>query len=158
MPFKMTAPLAPAAQRGRGVPRVNLETRARRSDRRGRAHVRKASAEKELLRIMLLQRSRVETIAERIGPDGFWDPCYRSIFAALLSEGTSTSMDELATKLDPEAIEVVESLIEDPLALGTDPQRTIDDSRAQLEVRDIEDRLAEIQRLLPLANPPPTPG
>jgi DNA primase len=146
------APSQPAAQRGQGVPRINLEPRVRRGDRRARARVRKASAEKELLRIMLLQPSRVETIAERIGPDGFRDPCYRSIFAALLSDGSSTTMDELAAKLDPEEIEVVESLIEDPLALGSDPQRTIDDSLAQLEVRDIEDRLSEIQRLLPLAS------
>lgn len=142
----------PAPQRGQAALRINLEALAPRGDRRSRAHVRKASAEKELLRIMLLQRSRVETIAERIGPDGFRDPCYRSIFSALLSDGSSTSTDELAAKLDPEAIEVVESLIEDPLALGSDPQRTIDDSLAQLEVRDIEDRLSEIQRLLPLAS------
>ncbi|HEY4955975.1 MAG TPA: DNA primase [Gemmatimonadaceae bacterium] len=137
---------------GQPGPRINLETRARRGDRRARSHVRKASAEKELLRIMLLQRSRVETIAERIGPDGFRDPCYREIFVALLSDGGATTPEELASKLDPEAIEVIESLTEDPLALGIDPQRTIDDSLAQLEVRDIEDRLSEIERLLPLAS------
>ena len=138
--------------RGQPSPRINPELRARRGDRRARSHVRKASAEKELLRIMLLQRARVETIAERIGPDGFRDPCYRSIFAALLEDGGGSSAEELAAKLDPEAIEVVESLTEDPLALGIDPQRTIDDSLAQLEVRDIEDRLSEIERLLPLAS------
>ena len=63
---------------------------------------------------------------------------------------SSFFIDRLRAGEDP--FEVVESLIEDPLALGIDPQRTIDVSLAQLEVRDIEDRLSEIQNLLPLAS------
>jgi hypothetical protein len=60
-------------------------------------------------------------------------------------------MDELAAMLDPESIEVAESLLEDAGAL-MEPQRTIDDSLAQLEVRRMEDRVAEIDGLLPLAS------
>ena len=100
---------------------------------------------------MLAQRSRVDTIAERIGPDSFRDSRYRAIFSALLSAGESADIDEITATLDPEEIEVVESLVEDPLAL-VDPQRTIDDSLAQLEVRDMEDRVSEINRLFPLAS------
>ena len=48
----------------------------------------------------------------------------------------------------PEGTEaVIESLMEDPNAL-VDAQRTIDDSLAQLEVREMEERLAEIDRLI----------
>jgi DNA primase len=132
------------------APRINLDVRARRGDRRTRANVRGSSAERELLRAMLMQRSRVETIAERVGPDSFRDPRYRGIFTALLTLDEAAPMDELGALLDPDQIEIVESLIEDPGAL-LDVQRTIDDSLAKIQVRDLEDRVAEIERLLPLA-------
>jgi len=143
-------PAARPATESQPAPRINLDVRARRGDRRTRAHVRGSSAERELLRAMLMQRSRVETIAERVGPDSFRDPRYRGIFAALLKLDEAASMDELGALLDPDQIEIVESLIEDPGAL-MDVQRTIDDSLAKIQVRDLEDRVAEIERLLPLA-------
>jgi len=142
---------APIAPRVEPAPRINLEVRARRGDRRVRAHIHGASAERELVRAMLVQRSRVDTIAERVGPDTFRDSRYRAIFSALLSAGDSATLDEIAAKLDSEEIEVIESLTEE-VGAQNDPQRTIDDSLAQLEVRDMEDRVAEIDRLLPLAS------
>lgn len=143
-PQHVTAPSQPA-------PRINPDIRTRRGDRRTRAPVRGASAERELLRAMLLLRSRVETIAEHIGPDSFRDPRYRAIFEALLNADERASMSDLAEKLDPESIEVAETLLDEAGAL-IDPQRTIDDSLAQLEVRRMEDRIAEIDGLLPLAS------
>ena len=139
------------ATQSQPAPRINPDVRTRRGDRRARSSVQGASAERELLRAMLLQRSRVETIAERIGPDSFRDPRYRAIFEALLDGGEDASIDALAATLDPESIEVAESLLEDAGAL-IEPQRTIDDSLAQLEVRRMEDRVAEIDGLLPLAS------
>ena len=100
---------------------------------------------------MLAQRSRADAIAERIGPDSFRDSRYRAIFSALLTAGDSATIEEVTATLDPEEIEVIESLMEDPNAL-VDAQRTIDDSLAQLEVREMEERLAEIDRLIPLAS------
>jgi DNA primase len=132
-------------------PRINLEIRARRGDRRARALVRGASAERELVRAMLAQRSQVEFIAERIGPDSFRDERYRAIFSALLSSEDGASLQELAPMLDAESIEVAEALVEDRGAL-IDAQKTIDDSLAQLEVRAMEERLAEIDGLLALAS------
>ena len=139
------------SQRPPVTPRISSEVRARRADRRPRPQVRNASAERELLRAMLSQRARVETIAERVGPDSFRDPRYRAIFSALLASGDSATMDEIAPMLDAEQIEVVESLLEESTAI-LDAQRTIDDSLAKLEVRDMEDRLAEVDRLIPLAS------
>jgi hypothetical protein len=60
-------------------------------------------------------------------------------------------MDEIAPMLDAEQIEIVESLLEDATAI-VDVQRTIDDSLAKLEVRDLEDRIVELDRLIPLAS------
>ena len=100
---------------------------------------------------MLIQRSRADAIAERIGPDSFRDSRYRAIFSALLAAGDSATIEEVTATLEPEEIEVIESLLEDPGAL-VDAQRTIDDSLAQLEVREMEERLAEIDRLIPLAS------
>jgi DNA primase len=142
-----TAPL----QRQPPTPRINTEVRARRGDRRTRSHVRNASAERELIRAMLTQRSWVEAIAERVGPDGFRDSRYRAIFSALLNAGESETIQEIAPKLDAEVIEIMESLLEEPYSI-VNLQKTVDDSLAKLEVRDIEDRLAEIDKLLPLAN------
>jgi DNA primase len=141
--------LAPPS-RQQPAPRINVEIRARRGDRRTRAHVNRASAERELIRAMLAQRSQVEAIAERIGPDVFRDDRYRAIFAALLSSPEG-SLGDLAPLLDEEAIEVAEQLLEDRAGL-IDPQRTIDDSLAQLDVRAMEERLAEIDGLISLAS------
>jgi hypothetical protein len=99
---------------------------------------------------MLVQRSQVEAIAERIGPDAFRDERYRAIFTALLS-APDASLGDLAPMLDEESIEIAEQLLEDRAGL-IDAQRTVDDSLAQLEVRGMEERLAEIDGLLSLAS------
>jgi DNA primase len=119
----------------------------RREPRRGGG----SAAERELVRVMLQQRSRVESIAERIGPDSFRDPRYRAIFAALLDAGQEASLADMAASLDQDALETAEEL----LGSGDyelDAQRTVDDSITRLNVREMEDRLLEIDRLLPLAS------
>jgi hypothetical protein len=98
-----------------------------------------------------MQRARADAIADRIGPDSFRDSRYRAIFSALLAAGDSATIEEVTATLDTEEIEVIETLMEDPNAL-VNAQRTIDDSLAKLEVREIEERLAEIDRLFPLAS------
>ncbi len=143
--------VSPASTRPRPAPKINVEMRARRVDRRARAHGRGVSAERELIRAMLHHRARVEGIAERVGPDSFRDAGYRAIFAALLELGDDASMEELALRLDADDIELVERLAQDSDAL-INAQRTIDDSLAQLEARDLEERLAEVERLYPLAD------
>lgn len=108
-------------------------------------------AERELVRAMLQQRSRVESIAERIGPDSLRDARFRAIFSALLDADEDTSLADLASSLDPDSLAVAEDLLGNKEAL-VDPLRTIDDCITRLNVRDMEDRLAEIDSMLPLAN------
>jgi DNA primase len=125
--------------------------RMRGADRREPRRDAGSSAERELVRAMLQQQSRVETIAERIGPDSFHHPVYRAIFAALLEAGDDASIEDLAPSLDPEALEIAEELIAGADGF-IDPQRTIDDSITRLHVREMEERLAEIDRLMPIAS------
>jgi DNA primase len=126
--------------------------RGRVSDRREPRRKAGSSAERELVRVMLQDRTRVEPIAERIGPDAFHDPDYRAIFSALLEAGEEGTMTELAAVLDEEASSVAEEMLGEGEAMPN-PQRTIDDSITRLHVRDMEERLNDIDRLLPLANP-----
>jgi DNA primase len=125
--------------------------RARASDRREPRRNAGASAERELVRAMIQDRSRVEPIAERIGPDSFQHPIYRDIFSAFLEVGEQATIEELSAVLDADAISVIEDLLGDGEA-QMNPQRTIDDSITRLHVRDMEERVAEIDSLLPLAN------
>ena len=141
----------PEAAPSRQPPPQRPTIRGRVSDRREAPRRVGSSAERELVRAMIQDRSRVEPIAERIGPDMFRDSVYRAIFAALLEKGESSTMDELADALDAEALETIEEMIGEGEAL-VNAQRTIDDSITRLNVRDMEESLAEIDRLLPLAN------
>ena len=125
--------------------------RGRTGDRRESRRKVGSSAERELIRVMLHDRSRVEPIAERIGPDAFRYPAYRAIFSALLEAGEETSIDQLSERLDEESLELIQDMLGEGEAL-INPQRTIDDSITRLNVRDMEERLSEIDRLAPLAN------
>lgn len=133
------------------VRRAGPAIRARPSERRNVVADRGASAEKELIRAMLQERSRVESIAERIGPDAFRDPRLGEIFAALLDSDADVSLDDLSGRLRADSIAIAEELLSDGGA-QVDVQRTVDDSLTRLHVRDMEDRLIAIDRLLPLGD------
>jgi len=126
--------------------------RGRQGDRRRPPRDRGTSAERELVWAMLQQRSRVESIAERIGPDAFRHPAYKAIFAALLDAGESVTLEEIGKTFDADTLDEAEELLGEGEA-GKEAQKTIDDSIAKLNVRDMEERLDEIKGLLPLANP-----
>ena len=125
--------------------------RGRTNDRREPRRNAGSSAERELIRAMLNDRSRVEPIAERIGPDAFRNPAYRAIFSALLESGEEKPIDKLSEALDADSIELMQEMLGEGDAL-INLQRTIDDSITRLHVRDMEERLAEIDSLIPLAN------
>ena len=145
----------PAAPRDEREPPPSIEepsrarTRERRtSDRRTRA--RGESAERELVRVMLHERGEVDGLAERIDPAEFRNAELREIFQTLVQLGDGIGIEELSSALTPAAVEEMQALLEEPDAL-VDIRRTVDDSLAALRVREMETRLAEIDRLLPLA-------
>jgi DNA primase len=135
------------------VPRISPAARVRRGERRAQHGQRGASGERELIRAMLLVRSRVEQIAEKLGEENFHDPQYRAIYHALIVSGPDATIDELSAILDAESIGV----IEDILAEGQtqmDEERTINDSLATLRARKLDERAAELDRIIPLADGP----
>ncbi len=133
------------------APRISPAARVRRGERRARYTERGASAEKELVRAMLMVRNRVESIAEKLGEESFRDPDYRAIYRALIAAGPDSNIEEVSAHLDEDTIQTVEELLADG---GTqiDAERTVNDSLASLRARDLDQRLADIDRLLPLAS------
>ena len=145
-PRTTESPTAPA-------PRISPAARVRRGERRAQHGQRGASAERELLRAMLLVRARVEQIAEKLSEQNFHDLQYRAIYHALIVSGPDATIDELSAILDAESIGV----IEDILAEGQtqmDQERTINDSLATLRARELDERAAELDRIIPLADGP----
>ena len=108
------------------------------------------SAERELVRAMLKQRSLVERLTERVGPDSFHEPRYREIFATLLEPGPERSVQELAAVMTPPAVEMMQSLLGEPDAIQ-DLDRTVEHSLARLDERELALRNREIDRLISMA-------
>jgi DNA primase len=144
-----SAPPPTAAPRQTG-PRISPTARVRRGERRAQHGERGASAERELVRAMLSGRSRVEQIAEKLGEETFRDEVYRAIYHALIAAGPESTIEELSANLDEEAIGVLEDIIAEG-AIQMDPERTINDSLATLLARDLDQRAAELDRIIPLA-------
>jgi len=108
------------------------------------------SAEEMLILAILQQRPLLEVIAERIGADSFQNPQFRSIFRALLERGADATIEQIASVLQPDSIEVVEELMQKEGAI-LDANRTIDDSIAKMRTRDIDNRMSELHGLLTVA-------
>jgi DNA primase len=147
-----SAPVAAPAPRP-NAPRVSPEARVRRGERRAQHGERGASAERELIRAMLSVRSRVEQIAEKLGEETFHDDAYRAIYHALILAGPESTIEGVSANLDEEEI----GLLEDIIAEGSsqmDVERTVNDSLATLLARDLDERAAELDRIIPLAQGP----
>jgi len=137
---------APVPQ-GRGEPRPARPRTARPPERVTGEGL---SAERELIRAMLKQRSLVERLTERVGPDSFQEPRYREIFATLLEPGPERSVQELAAAMTPPAVEMMQSLLGEPDAIQ-DLDRTVEHSLARLDERLLARRNREIDRLIRMA-------
>lgn len=130
-------------------PARQLDDRRNIPDRRARYTARGASAERELVRTMLHKRETVEPVAEHIGPDSFRDLDFREIYAALLKLGEDTALEDVAEILSPSAAVTLQDLLEDDTS---EMQETpVADGISALRARDVEERLAEIDREFPLA-------
>jgi DNA primase len=133
-------PAPPPARRAR--------TRDRRTNRRAAA----ARAERELLRVMLHDRRYVELVAERLGGESFTDDAYRMIFTELVALGPDATISEIAGGFDEEAIEVLEELVAENGGLDR-ANETVEGSVNAMLSRNLDARLNEIDREMPLAAP-----
>jgi DNA primase len=133
------------------APRISPAVRARRGERRAQRSERGDSAERELIRAILLNRSRLEQIAEKLGEQSLRDPQYRAIYRALMATGPDSTIDEVTANLDEETIATVEDLLAEG-SIMMDPERTISDSFATLRARDLDRRAEELDRIIPLAD------
>lgn len=136
---------------GPAEPRVSPAARTRRGERPTPHSERGASAERELIRAMLFLRTRVEQITERLGKESFREPQYRAIYLALIAAGPDATIENVTAHLDEDSIATVEEIIAEG-SYQIDPERTISDSLAELQARELDGRLAEIDRIAPLAN------
>ena len=133
------------------APRISLALRARRGERRVQRSERGDSAEREIIRAILLNRSRLEQIAEKLGAQSLRDPQYRAIYRALIAADPDSTIEEVTANLDEDTIATVEDLLaEGPIQM--DPERTISDSFATLRARDLDRRAEELDRIIPLAD------
>ena len=131
------------------APRLSPAARVRRGERRAQHGERGESAERELVRAMLFNRSRVEQVAEKLAAKTFRDPQYRAIYRALIAAGPDSSVEEVTANLDEDTIETVEALLAEG-SIHLDLERTINDSFATLRARDLDQRAAELDRVIPL--------
>ncbi len=106
-----------------------------------RAGANEEPIERELVRVMLRERSWVERIAERHGPDGFRDPRYAALFLALLAHGPETELGDVLTGLPDDLAALATTL----LAVGDAPS-DVEWSLMKLQRRAVEERMAELQQ------------
>lgn len=115
---------------------------------RGRAHDGGVvGAERELVHAMLDDPGRTVAIAEKVDPADFIDECYRAIFYAMLDLGDSYTIDRLADRLEPEDIDVLNSILDERGALIY-PDESVAASIGIIEMRKIEAHQAEIDRTM----------
>jgi hypothetical protein len=105
-----------------------------------------------LLRVMLHDRRYVELVAERLGADSFTDETYRMIFTELVALGPEATIGEIAGGFDREAIEVLEELVGEEGGMDR-ASEIVDGSLNTIASRDLDARLTDIDRVMPLAAP-----
>ena len=152
---KTAAPRPPEQARSEGPPperRGGPDHERRIGDRRTPVRPREHGAERELVSAMLHQRSLVELVSERIGPEVFRDRRYRDIFAALLRLGGDAPVEALADTLDPEALEAMQVLLGEANA-HIDRERTVSEALARVRVRELERELRQLDEDLRFASP-----
>jgi DNA primase len=136
-----------------------------------------SSAERELLRVMLLHPDMVDRIIEEVSrvevdvgahdpevedaevPLGvIRDPAYAQIFQAISNAAAEPdqAIEVMAEQLGPLENHIVEELRSEPDAI-VDPARTVSDSIRMLRARALRERIDEHARMLPLADEPDKP-
>ncbi len=108
-----------------------------------------ASAERELVRVLLHHRLLADQAAEHIDAREFRDARLGAIFSRLLSAGAAGDVDSIAGELPDHALELFQQLLSERHEM--DAQRVLHDCVSKLKRRDIGEKLDDIERALPLA-------
>lgn len=116
-----------------------------------RAPVVAVMAERYLVTAMLRSPVALERILERLGAESFREPRLRAIFEALRDLGSAEHVDQVAERLAPPAVALLDELLGEPDAI-LDFDRTVEDSLARLEERRLQERNREIDRQMTLAS------
>ncbi len=98
--------------------------------------------ERKLVQLLLRTGEWVERAAERVGPEDFEDPVYRTIFCALVEDPDLRSAPE---GMDAAAARRLEELLEDPEEL-LHAGRVFEGSVAQIRGRSLDRRYEKLKR------------
>jgi DNA primase len=135
-----------------------------------------ASSEHDLVRVMLLHRPYADMVIEGVGrlsddesdrPEwladdddqervaaGLRDPVYRAMYEALLDADPALQGGDivawLADRLEPWVVQMAEGMLDTPESMAN-PQTMVDGALRRLRERSMRDRLAELDRVTPLA-------
>jgi DNA primase len=146
-----------AAGSARDVPgddanlRIRLGER-RAGDRRRGPTTRGAISERELIRVLLHRPAHFDRVIESVGPENFRDPELRAIFGAMARHGPDAGAGAFAPELSPEAIELLQDLLEEDGGLEH-ADAEIAGALARMRAREVRQQLYDLQRLLEIAAP-----
>ena len=132
------------------VPRAEPPPARPRHNRRV-AGERAASAERELVRVLLHRPAYFEQVVERAGEESFRDPEMRRIFAALVVHGADAGPDVLAGQLDGDSVVVMQELLEETGGLDH-ADEAVNGSLSAMHERNLTERMSEIDREMPIAS------
>lgn len=130
-----------------------IAPRVQRGERRAERGERGASAEREIIRALLIDRTRIARVTESLKPDAFHDQQYRSIYETLIESASASPPTEYPLWKDDEEMALVEEILGEGVRV-VDADRTVLDSLATLHARELDTRCAELDRIIPLAQGP----
>lgn len=114
-------------------------------------------AERNIVLLLLRDEQWLEKVAARLSPADFRDPIYREIYAELLqlqAEGGHADGTTWLAAVDESVATRVQELLGDPEGWNlAHPNRFFDENVRQIDLRNQEDRFAEIDRELQRASP-----
>ena len=134
----------------RPVPRAEAAPIRQRDSRRV-AGQRAASAERELIRVLLHRPGYFEQVVERAGNESFRDPEMLHIFGAMVAHGADAGPDVLAEQLDGDAVVVMQELLEETGGLDH-ADETVNGALSAMHERNLTERMSEIDREMPIAS------
>ncbi|MEX2151923.1 MAG: DNA primase [Gemmatimonadaceae bacterium] len=107
-----------------------------------------ASAERELVRVILHFRQLIDLAAEQVDARSLRDARLRAIFGQMLGSAAGDDVNSIAGQLPEHAVDLFQQLLLEPHA--NDPQRVFEDCISKLKRREIGEKLDDIERDLPL--------